>query len=367
MIADQNQRTWMAVQRHLQANGLPSVVIPRGRGFPHPREAGARLTSTWPVGQIADYTFEGVPGEPVLAVREFADRWEAFVDVAPSVNLAAPAGEQTQAVATVLGAALLGGALGAAVSNRREGALIGAGIAVLLVAALHDTGETKNYAVKGTSPMPCFKGCLNRNVQRHPRRLLFTGRGLAGGPELKSATPVFGPADMVAEYREMVGLTNLRSAPALEFYDDLHGVGGIFSAADWTILVGVRDMDQIAGAVLGRWSAQVAAIYTQSYGSIPSAQTLPVYAREVATRRCIAHELGHALIYSGARNPYAPDDEAGADYWAGRLDAARGRSLELGEMFFWTIGCTSSSCDHPSPDVRAAAYRAGYESQLAGR
>lgn len=81
----------------------------------------------------------------------------------------------------------------------------------------------------------------------------------------------------------------------------------------------------------------------------------------------MAHELGHAAIYRGAHNPYAPDGEAGADYYAGRLDAHRNMNTELGAMFFFSIGCIGDSCTHPEPNVRAAAYRRGYSDVNAGR
>jgi hypothetical protein len=79
----------------------------------------------------------------------------------------------------------------------------------------------------------------------------------------------------------------------------------------------------------------------------------------------MAHELGHALIFTGAANPCAPDGEAGADYYAGKFDAAGGRSPDLGALFFWSIGCAGDFCDHPSPDIRAAACRAGFDAHLA--
>jgi len=108
----------------------------------------------------------------------------------------------------------------------------------------------------------------------------------------------------------------------------------------------------------------VAHIWAAGHGGVrPDPGTLFAFAIDVATRRCIAHELGHAMISRGASNPYAPDDEAGADYYAGGFDAARNKNRDLGELFFHAIGCVGSSCTHPAPDVRAAAYRAGYVAQ----
>jgi hypothetical protein len=139
----------------------------------------------------------------------------------------------------------------------------------------------------------------------------------------------------------------------------------MFSGNDWVILVGVGDMLHAAGNVLAHWyPAAEAVCMAGSRGHRPSRPALLQFVMAAATVRCMAHEFGHALIASGMANPYEPDGEAGADYYAGRLDAARGRSRQLGEMFFWSIGCVGLSCTHPRPDVRAAAYGAGYGVQL---
>lgn len=79
--------------------------------------------------------------------------------------------------------------------------------------------------------------------------------------------------------------------------------------------------------------------------------------------RVLAHELGHALRSRGVVAPYA-DEEANADYLAGALDAARGKSRLLGEEFFFSIGCNRAGCDHPPSAVRKAAYSRGYDEQL---
>jgi hypothetical protein len=171
---------------------------------------------------------------------------------------------------------------------------------------------------------------------------------------------------MADEYAAITQLTPLaRTPPAVEFYSDLHDVGGMFSSNDWVILVGVGDMLRIASKVLASWyRAAEAVCMAVNRGQRPSRPTLLQFVMGAATVRCMAHELGHALIASGMVNPYAPDPEAGADYYAGRLDAARGRNRQLGEMFFWSIGCIGPSCTHPRPDVRAGAYAAGYGLQL---
>jgi hypothetical protein len=170
---------------------------------------------------------------------------------------------------------------------------------------------------------------------------------------------------MLEEYRALVRATSMRdSPPALEFYDDLHGVGGMFVVDDWMIMIGVRDMQNVAADLLQRWRKQLTDLYMVGHGGQwPTPAELHAFAVEVATRRCMAHEIGHALISSGAPNPYKPDEEAGADYYAGRLDAIRGNDKSLGMMFFFSIGCVGVSCAHPTPNDRAAAYTAGYDEQ----
>jgi hypothetical protein len=147
------------------------------------------------------------------------------------------------------------------------------------------------------------------------------------------------------------------SPPALEFCDDLHGVGGLFDSANWVIMIGVRDMQLVAAEVVRRRPKKLARLYKVPV-STPAAQLVSRTVR-VATVRCMAHEIGHALIFRGAPNPHWPDDEAGADHYAGMLDAARGESREFGKAFFFSIGCTRVGCSHPPPTKREAAYDAG--------
>lgn len=136
MTAERSRRAWEHVRCHLAANQAGAiVVIPRQRGVPHPRNAGARLTSTWPVGQTADYLIEG---RPPLAVREFADRYEAFLETAHAATEVLGTVERDPSAAMYLGAAILGGAIGTSVSNKKEGLLLGAGLG-LLFAALVDS------------------------------------------------------------------------------------------------------------------------------------------------------------------------------------------------------------------------------------
>jgi hypothetical protein len=185
-----------------------------------------------------------------------------------------------------------------------------------------------------------------------------------GFHEQKVATQVPIPDAMRKDFDIMVSRTNLQNAPTLEFYSNLHGVGGMFVGDQWAILIGVQDQQEIAAAVFRRWPAELQRIYLRvNKGRIPSQTQLFNWTVEAAIRRCMGHELGHALRATGRyQSPYA-DEEAAADYLAGKLDALRNMSPDLGRMFFFTIGCTGPSCTHPEPTTRAEAYQRGYDEQ----
>lgn len=137
MSAESNRLAWEHVRAQLASKEESEVVsIPRRRGFPHPREAGARLTATWPAGQVADYHLDG---NPPLIVREFPDRWEAFLDDARLTGHILEGLEHDPSNAMYVGAALLGGAIGTSMSNKREAMFVGAGLGLLLAAVLDAT------------------------------------------------------------------------------------------------------------------------------------------------------------------------------------------------------------------------------------
>lgn len=113
-----------------------------------PSNIVARLT--WAVGQIADYLLDLKLGSVPLIVREFADYYEAFMsgvrlgqDV---VNLA----ETNPRAAGYLGSALLGAVVGTAIAKKGEGALIGAGVGLLLAAFV----EAMNASPKAVHAQP---------------------------------------------------------------------------------------------------------------------------------------------------------------------------------------------------------------------
>lgn len=144
---DQSIRTWKDVRTRLVRTG-GTVTIPKTTLFPHPRDAGARLTTTWAVGQIADYVLDLELGSAPLIVREFVDYYEAFLS---SVQLGEAVINLIKAnprMAGYLGAALVGATVGTAIARKSEGALIGAGVGLLLAAFLEamNAGAKEDHA-----------------------------------------------------------------------------------------------------------------------------------------------------------------------------------------------------------------------------
>jgi hypothetical protein len=211
----------------------------------------------------------------------------------------------------------------------------------------------------------CPKGCIRRIARHGDASISFWGARPDSGEEQQLSRLIPTPPRLQAEFDDAAGRTGLRSEVAeLEVYDDLHGAGGMFDAGPWVVLVGARDVDDAGRMVVERWTKDLLKLYANGNGGARATpEELLAYAVEAAMRRYIAHGIGHALIAMGNPNPYQPDEEAGADYYAGKLDAARGRSRALGELVFHSIGCADPSCGHPSPTARVAAYGAGYDAQ----
>ena len=69
-------------------------------------------------------------------MREFPDRFEASLDTARLTAHVLDAVERDPSKAMYVGAAMLGGAIGSSVSNKREGMLLGAGLGLLFAALL---------------------------------------------------------------------------------------------------------------------------------------------------------------------------------------------------------------------------------------
>lgn len=133
--ADSVER-WGQVQRQLRAHAGGSLTIPKVVRFPHPRDAGAQLTATWPAGQIADYLLALEVGVAPLVIREFVDRFEVFTSAVQLTTRILEMVDANPALATYVGAALLGGVIGTAMTGKREGALVGVGLGLLIAALL---------------------------------------------------------------------------------------------------------------------------------------------------------------------------------------------------------------------------------------
>ncbi len=131
-----SKQEWSQVRAELVPRGPGATTTIPKASFPHPLDAGARRTATWPVGQVADYTIPGPTGMAPVVVREFDHQFVAAIEGAQLAIRAAQAAEQNPRAAMYLGGALLGGAVATSVSNRKESALVGAGLGLLFAAML---------------------------------------------------------------------------------------------------------------------------------------------------------------------------------------------------------------------------------------
>lgn len=136
MSSARSVEQWRGVQRQLATSG-DTLTIPKVARFPHPRDAGAYATSSWPVGQIADYVLALEAGLAPLLIREFADRFEVFTSAVELTARIVGMVEANPALATYVGGALLGGVIGTAITGKREGALVGVGVGLLVAALLN--------------------------------------------------------------------------------------------------------------------------------------------------------------------------------------------------------------------------------------
>jgi hypothetical protein len=169
------------------------------------------------------------------------------------------------------------------------------------------------------------------------------------------------PKPLLGAWSEMLRLVPaLPSTPTLVTLASAGGVGGFYVPG--YVTVGLDDAKGIAAHI---WqtegAARVRALIERYLARHGRRSTMPERFLEMAVlARIAAHELGHALVDSGAY--VAPHDhpEEAADHFAARLDAARGRDVDLGALVFHSIGCTQTHCSHPSPRIRARVYRAGY-------
>ena len=97
-----------------------------------PREAGARTTISWPVGHLADYALELELGAAPLLIREFVDRYEAVLAGVALAERTLALVEANPTAALCLGGALVGAAVGTALTRKPDGAILGAGLGTVV-------------------------------------------------------------------------------------------------------------------------------------------------------------------------------------------------------------------------------------------
>ena len=168
------------------------------------------------------------------------------------------------------------------------------------------------------------------------------------------------PDVLAAAYREMLGVVPLASAPRLAVVASAHGAGGMFSPG--LIVVGKKDVLALVDQLVVDYDYELRRTVKPTVWLRPHIVVRAL--RRMVSTRVVAHELGHALVHAGFRTPYPHEEEAAADYLAGRMDAACGRRTDLARLLFHAIGCSGARCTHPEPDQRVAAYECGYGDQV---
>jgi hypothetical protein len=99
------------------------------------------------VGQLADYALELEVDAAPLLIREFGNRFEAVVAGVQLAEQAVALAELNPRAALYMGGALMGAVIGTAMTNKREGALVGAGVGLLIAALLNASLRKKQEAV----------------------------------------------------------------------------------------------------------------------------------------------------------------------------------------------------------------------------
>lgn len=151
----QSLRAWRTARSRIDSAGGTITILKNGL-FPHPRDAGACLTSTWSVGQLADYVLEFGLGTAPLLIREFDDRYEAFVAGIQLTEQAIRLVQSNPTAALYLGGALVGASIGTAMTRTREGAVLGAGIGLLLAVLLQSRIDANAGRIKDASPRATY-------------------------------------------------------------------------------------------------------------------------------------------------------------------------------------------------------------------
>jgi hypothetical protein len=173
--------------------------------------------------------------------------------------------------------------------------------------------------------------------------------GADGGGYLRHPSPV--PEWMNRAYGAILNAAErlgLEEAPTLILAQDVGGHGALYLPVG-QIVVGWEDVCALA--------ERVRLILIQQQNEFVPINQL----RALAVGRLLAHEVGHALSYTGVESPYDHHAEAAADYWAGVVDGMRRFPIpHIGQWIFASIGCLGPACAHPSPVDRATIYAEGH-------
>lgn len=210
----------------------------------------------------------------------------------------------------------------------------------------------------------CPKGCRRRWFEAG-REGLVLRHPLA--PARRVSQKLRTPQHLAADYQQMLTVvTGLPRRPALEVHDTLGGVGGMFVPSQNVILLDWQELDAIAARLRIDHAEEVRRFTRPAWPWTWVSQTaIESHVFTAVMRRVLAHELGHALIVAGYPHPFGGDEEAGADFYAGRIAAILGYDERFGALVFHELGCTGASCTHPRPGVRARAFVIGYREQRA--
>ena len=131
----QSLHAWRAVHSAL-GNRRQTLTIRKDLPFPHPRDAGAQVTATWPVGQFADFALQFEAAVAPLLIREFEDRYEAFIAGVQLTREILQLVEANPNATLYLGGALVGAAIGTAITRDRTGGIVGLGVGLLIARIL---------------------------------------------------------------------------------------------------------------------------------------------------------------------------------------------------------------------------------------
>ncbi len=132
---------WARIGQRLQEEAAGTSLSFTKREVPHPRETDAYLSSGWPMGQRADFRFPLHSPRHGIHVVELEDQWVVTRDRVSAVHHSRVEHSSNGAVALLAGGAALGAALGATLSNRSGGVILGAAIGLLAGALLAQGDE----------------------------------------------------------------------------------------------------------------------------------------------------------------------------------------------------------------------------------